>query len=212
MADGPRFRVAQASDAELLLDFMQAYYAFDGHGYDREKARAALVALLQNPEFGRVWLILDGDSPVGYAVLCFGYTLEWLGRDAFVDELYLREEHRGRGWGKKIMAFLEDAARGLGIRTFISRSSRVTARRCACTRRLDSASTGAHSFRSGLRRMNPSLSDQTLTGNPGDALRRCVPLRLYVGIICGQPALHRRNRDTILSSSLLFGAACPYPQ
>ena len=96
---------------------MQAYYAFDGHGYDREKARAALVALLQNPEFGRVWLILDGDSPVGYAVLCFGYTLEWLGRDAFVDELYLREEHRGRGWGKKIMAFLEDAARGLGIRT-----------------------------------------------------------------------------------------------
>jgi hypothetical protein len=53
MADGPQFRVAEASDAELLLDFMQAYYAFDGHGYDREKARAALIPLLQNPNFGR---------------------------------------------------------------------------------------------------------------------------------------------------------------
>jgi diamine N-acetyltransferase len=117
MPDGPQFRVADASDAELLLDFMQAYYVFDGHGYDREKARAALIPLLQNPDFGRTWLILDVSSPVGYVVLCFGYSLEWLGRDAFVDEFFLREDHRGRGWGKKAMAFLEAAARELGVRT-----------------------------------------------------------------------------------------------
>src|SRR5579864_6768651 len=117
MPDGPQFRVAEESDAELLLDFMQAYYLFDGHGYDREKARAALIALLQNPNLGCAWLILDGDSPVGYAVLCFGYSLEWLGRDAFIDEFYLREEYRGRGWGRKTMAFVEGAARAAGIRT-----------------------------------------------------------------------------------------------
>jgi len=46
MTDGPQFRVAEASDAELLLDFMREYYAFDGHGYDREKARGALVPLV----------------------------------------------------------------------------------------------------------------------------------------------------------------------
>lgn len=112
----PQFRVAIENDADLLLDFMQAYYAFDGHGYDRDKARAALIPLLRNPEFGRAWLILDGESAVGYAVLCLGYSLEWLGRDAFVDELYLREDYRGRGWGKKTVAFLEDAAQALGVR------------------------------------------------------------------------------------------------
>jgi ribosomal protein S18 acetylase RimI-like enzyme len=116
MADGPQFRVAEASDAGLLLDFMQAYYAFDGHGYDREKARAALIALLQDCDFGCAWLILDADSPVGYVVLCFGYSLEWLGRDAFVDEFYLREEYRGRGWGRAAMAFVENEARRVGIR------------------------------------------------------------------------------------------------
>ncbi len=116
MSDYPHFRLAVESDAELLLDFMREYYAFDGHGYDREKARAALIPLLDNINLGRAWLILDGATPVGYAVLCFGYSLEWLGRDAFVDELYLREEHRGRGWGQKAMAFLEDAARELGVR------------------------------------------------------------------------------------------------
>ncbi len=117
MTNRPQFRVAEVSDVELLLDFMREYYAFDGHGYDREKARAALIPLLENLNLGRAYLILAGDDPVGYAFLCFGYSLEWLGRDAFVDELYLREDFRGRGWGKKTMEFLEDSARELGIRT-----------------------------------------------------------------------------------------------
>jgi GNAT superfamily N-acetyltransferase len=116
MADSPLFRVAQASDSELLLDFMQHLYTLDGYGYDRDKARAALNPLLGNSDVGRAWIILDGASPVGYAVLCFGYSLEWLGRDAFVDEIYLRKEYRGRGWGKKTMAFLEQAAREFGVR------------------------------------------------------------------------------------------------
>jgi ribosomal protein S18 acetylase RimI-like enzyme len=53
---------------------------------------------------------------VGYIVLCFGYSLEWLGRDAFVDEFYLRAEYRGRGWGRRTMEFVEEKARSAGIR------------------------------------------------------------------------------------------------
>lgn len=116
MPDDPQFRVAVESDAGLLLEFMQAYYAFDGHGFDREKARGALLSLLRDPNFGRAWLILDASVPVGYIVICFGYSLEWLGRDAFVDEFFLREDYRNRGWGQQAMAFLEDAARELGVR------------------------------------------------------------------------------------------------
>jgi diamine N-acetyltransferase len=81
---------------------------------------------LRDPNLGRVWLILanpnetDNDKaqrehPVGYIVLCFGYSLEWLGRDAFVDEFYLLPGYRGHGWGRKTMAFLEDAARTLNV-------------------------------------------------------------------------------------------------
>jgi hypothetical protein len=99
MGDEPQFRLAGAPDADALLEFMQAYYAFDGHGFDLEKARVALTGLLLDAKLGLAWLILDGGMAVGYVVLCFGYSLEWLGRDAFVDEFYLREEYRGRGWG-----------------------------------------------------------------------------------------------------------------
>jgi len=116
MDSNPHFRAADVSDSDLLLDFMQSYYAFDGHGYDREKARTALTGLLRDADQGGAWLILDGETLVGYVVLCFGYSLEWLGRDAFVDEFYLREGYRGRGWGRKTMAFLEDRAVELGVR------------------------------------------------------------------------------------------------
>jgi len=51
---------------------MRAYYAFDGHGFDEQKARSALIALLRDSNLGRVWLVLDGEQPVGYVVICFG--------------------------------------------------------------------------------------------------------------------------------------------
>jgi ribosomal protein S18 acetylase RimI-like enzyme len=116
MSSSLQFRLAVESDAALVLDFMQSYYAFDGHAYDREKARVALTELLRDPNLGAAWLILNDDKPVGYIVLCFGYSLEWLGRDAFVDEFYLCEEYRRRGWGQAAIAFLEDAARERGVR------------------------------------------------------------------------------------------------
>lgn len=117
MNEQPQFRVAVDSDADTLLTFMRDYYALDGHGFDATKARAALTALLNDSRFGRAWLICDQETAIGYIVLCFGYSLEWLGRDAFIDEFYLRQEYRGRGWGRAAMAFVEDAARAEGIRT-----------------------------------------------------------------------------------------------
>ena len=107
----PEFRLATPADAERLLDFMHEYYTFDGHHYDREAARTALLGLLKNPVFGLAWLILDSGTPVGYIVLCFGYSLEYLGRDAFVDEFYLIESYRGRGWGRKALQFACEQAR-----------------------------------------------------------------------------------------------------
>jgi len=112
----PQFRVAIPADAELLLDFMKDYYAFDGHHYDREKARDTLLGLLKNSAYGIAWLILNGSVAVGYIVLCFGYSLEFLGRDAFIDEFYLIEEYRGRGWGRRTFEFVQEEARRQNVR------------------------------------------------------------------------------------------------
>lgn len=112
----PEFRLATTADAELLLDFMRDYYVFDGHHYEREPARTALLGLLNNPAFGLTWLVLDSGTAVGYIVLCFGYSLEYLGRDAFIDEFYLIESHRRRGWGRKTLEFVCEQARLNNVR------------------------------------------------------------------------------------------------
>jgi diamine N-acetyltransferase len=117
MASAPSFRLATESDADTVLDMMRDYYAFDGHTFDPPRAREALLAFLRDPSFGRAWFILDTDIPVGYVVLTLGYSLEYLGRDAFIDEFYLRESHRGKGWGKGALTFVEDQAQALGVRS-----------------------------------------------------------------------------------------------
>lgn len=124
----PTFRIAAETDADLLLEMMREYYAFDHHAFDREKAGAALRGLLRDPALGRVWLICAGDTPVGYIVLTFGYSLEMLGRDAFVDEFFLYETHRDRGWGLKTIAFVEAAARAIGVHAIHLEVTRHNAR------------------------------------------------------------------------------------
>lgn len=113
----PAFRSATDADADLLLAMMREYYTYDGHAFDEPRARVAVLTFLRDPSFGRAWLICDQQTPVGYVVLTFGYSLEYLGQDAFIDELYLRESHRGRGWGRKTLDFVEEQARASEIRS-----------------------------------------------------------------------------------------------
>jgi diamine N-acetyltransferase len=112
----PTFRSATETDAELLLGMMREYYAYDGHTYDESRARVALLNFLREPSYGLAWLICDKETPVGYIVLTFGYSLEYLGRDAFIDEFFLLPSYRGRGWGRATLTFVEKAACSAGVR------------------------------------------------------------------------------------------------
>ncbi|MGH7292648.1 MAG: GNAT family N-acetyltransferase, partial [Myxococcota bacterium] len=76
---------------------------------------AALARLLGDASLGCVWIgELDG-APIGYLVLCFGYSLEYLGRDAFVDELFIEPELQGRGLGYQLLAVAEASCAELGV-------------------------------------------------------------------------------------------------
>src|SRR5690242_1648322 len=95
-------RLAQHSDVEQLLGWIPQLYGSD-IVFDEPVARAALMRLLDDPSLGRVWLLLSDDpeqASAGYMVVCFGYSLEFGGRDAFIDELFVVAEHRGRGIGR----------------------------------------------------------------------------------------------------------------
>ena len=112
----PTFRLATEDDLETLADFVRRFYAEDQTFPLQEKvARGVLRDILSTPSLGRVWMIQDGARPIGYLVLTFGYSLEYRGRDSFIDEFYIQQSHRGRGIGAAAMRFLESACRELGV-------------------------------------------------------------------------------------------------
>lgn len=108
--------IAAPGAAEAFLDLMQQFYGEARYPFDREKARAALEPFLANPALGRAWLFRDGGAAVGYFVLTLGWSLEYGGRDAFVDELFVSPSHRGRGLGRRALEVIDEACRELGVR------------------------------------------------------------------------------------------------
>ena len=110
-----RFQPAAISDRELLLTMMHEFYAHEELSFDEAKARQALEGILGNAAFGRVFLIYADETIAGYTVLTFGYSLEFHGRDAFVDELFLTEQFRGQGIGGRALEFLATFCRERGV-------------------------------------------------------------------------------------------------
>jgi GNAT superfamily N-acetyltransferase len=153
------FHPAEAGDAETLLGLMQEFYQEDNISFDAGNARAALEPLLGSGAWGRVWVIRVGDVAAGYAVLTLGYSLEFGGHDAFVDELFVRPAYRGLGLGREALAVIERACRELGVRALHLEVGRGNARAQALyqqagfadrghfllTRRLDSAADSGDS-------------------------------------------------------------------
>lgn len=109
------FKLADSSDADLLIELMREFYEFDHIAFDEPEARVALLQLLGDARLGRVFLIRADQETVGYLVVTFGFSLEFKGRDAFVDELFLRAEFRGQGIGTRALAQAEDACREAGV-------------------------------------------------------------------------------------------------
>src|SRR5882724_5836295 len=111
---GPRF--ANHADLEAIWKLHRDFFEEDHYAFREEETRANLALLLDDPSLGRLFAIDDGGSVVGYLVLVFGFSLEFSGRNAVVDELYLAPAHRGHGLGTKALAAAEEVCRELGIR------------------------------------------------------------------------------------------------
>jgi GNAT superfamily N-acetyltransferase len=109
------FRIAAPGDLETLLPFVREFWVIERLPFVEPAVRRALAGILANPDFGRVVAIELESLPIGYYVLTLGYSLEHLGRDAFVDELYLREAQRGRGIGARALAHAVELCAQLGI-------------------------------------------------------------------------------------------------
>ena len=111
------FREAIPGDEAVLLPMMRALAEQDPEviPFNESSARAAFHQFLSLPAFGRIWLLYDGAALVGYIILTVGFSFEFRGHDAFIDELYIAPAQRRRGFGRRSMAFVEQQAHEMGV-------------------------------------------------------------------------------------------------
>jgi ribosomal protein S18 acetylase RimI-like enzyme len=110
----PTVRDARPGDSEELLDLVEAFNATEDIRVDRQRLRPALARLLAERSLGRVGVAERDGRLAGYAVLSFGYDLEFGGPDCFITDVYVRPEGRRAGIARALLAFLEREAMAQG--------------------------------------------------------------------------------------------------
>ena len=104
---------ATLTDLELLLPMMRDMQEDDpwSETFHEPTVRANLAELLANPVYGVVYLVQEENALIGYLVICFDYSLEYGGKGAWIDELFVEASHRGKGIGTQLLDLAEAASR-----------------------------------------------------------------------------------------------------
>jgi len=108
-------QLAELKHQYLVMDLLQEFYLSEHLIFNPQAAHTALLQLIEDRSLGMIYLINTNNETAGYCVVTFGYSLEFHGRFALIDEFYIREAFRGFGIGAAVLHFLEDQCRQLRI-------------------------------------------------------------------------------------------------
>jgi len=112
-------RLASIEDLAIVLPFVRTFHQVENIPIAEKDLKTSLSTLLNNDTLGGIWLIYCEGQAVGYIMLSFGYSLEFGGKDAFIDEFYIQPEFRGLGLGKETLKLIKMVAKELGICTLL---------------------------------------------------------------------------------------------
>ena len=112
----PHLKVATPQSLDELLPLVRLYHLFEEIELSDEEREKALIPLLGNSHIGRIWMVEYDGMAIGYIILCFCYSIEHGGMEAFVDEFFIGESYRGRGIGKEMLGLALLEAKDLNIK------------------------------------------------------------------------------------------------
>jgi ribosomal protein S18 acetylase RimI-like enzyme len=109
------YKVVTFVELNILLNLVQEFHEVEKLPFMKSVDRSVLKDFLNNKSYGRSWLIYQPDLVIGYILITFSFSLEFHGRIACIDELYLKEQYRGQGIGERTLKFVEDTCITLKI-------------------------------------------------------------------------------------------------
>ncbi|MFN7044051.1 MAG: GNAT family N-acetyltransferase [Flavobacterium sp.] len=110
------FKPLEISDISIITQMMQDFYAIDNYPMDVEVAKTLFQEFISNEHLGKSWLMYSENEIVGYIILTFIFSFEYGGKIAFVDELFIKETARGKGFGKEAIQFIQQEVPKLSLK------------------------------------------------------------------------------------------------
>lgn len=110
------FRPIELQDIPAVIEMMEEFYAIDNYPIDPIVSRDLMLEFLENDTLGKGWLILADGEVMGYVILTFVFSFEYKGRIAFLDELFISPNARGKGLGKQTLDFIHEQAKLHSVR------------------------------------------------------------------------------------------------
>lgn len=108
------FRKFIPSDKNSFYTMVKKFYAPPAvlHFPSDEVMMSAFHASFDIPEFIKGYIFECNGTPTGYAVVSMKFETEVGGFAAWIEELFVEEEFRSMGIGKKFFEFLENEFKG----------------------------------------------------------------------------------------------------
>ena len=110
------FKPLEIADIEVITQMMQNFYAIDNYPMDVEVAKNLFQEFITNEHLGKSWLIYSENEIVGYIILTYIFSFEYGGKIAFLDELFIKETARGKGFGKEAIRFIQGEVPKLSLK------------------------------------------------------------------------------------------------
>ena len=110
------FKPLEIADIEIITLMMQDFYAIDNYPMDVEVTKTLFQEFISNEHLGKSWLIYSENEIVGYIILTFIFSFEYGGKIAFLDELFIKETARGKGFGKEAIQFIQGEVPKLSLK------------------------------------------------------------------------------------------------
>ena len=96
-------RLATFNGLPKLTTLVVTFHQEEGILSDPKQRDRVLIRLLVVSPHGAVYMIGPRNSPMGYVVFSFIWSVKFGGLEAMIDEIYLRHNVRGKGVGKSIL-------------------------------------------------------------------------------------------------------------
>ena len=103
-------RATTENDRKAFLDLMDEFYHTSAvlHPIPKEKMEKCFSDSITYKDHIRTYLFENGSQAVGFAIVTIGYSSEAGGLSVWIEDIYLKEDYRGKGIGGEFISSIEN--------------------------------------------------------------------------------------------------------